>query len=814
MFCLRSIAWCCLMFVTPVAVGQVVPTDAAAAYSVRLNVTSELPAANVPMDPTIDFAALIARASACGVLDLNSIQIINRATNKPIPHTLNEEFNYGDRGRVLWLIEDPSHREFEIRFRTAAQRPPRVPQKHTPLIGVGDLLSYNAGVPRPVVLRFPSRLVDFTGDGKLDLVGALAHFYGPRSQNGGIVCYPGVGNADTFEFGDMLRVRYLEQLNDQEYQHFLGPYLMADVADLNRDGLQDILYTTTAKAARPGRRKDIHKYVSIFLNSGKRDNGGLPVFRAAGRLPLPSDRAGGYWWGPIRAVDLNQDGALDLVVGRLFAGQAAPRPDTTCFFLENTNPLGWPLQLAEPVQIDCGRQACFYDVDNDGLLDAVGMQRDPRAETPYRGDVVTWRRNEGGDPPKFGRGNRFSGLDLRYCQFVSAVETETVRGLLLGDLRNHGVVFLEHVASAAGQPTFRRRELLSDSAQVAAGDQASPYPCDWEGDGDWDFVVGGGNGWPQVIINEGSNSQPAFAKPRQILSQGRPIRVFMSQVFPGIRGYYHDMGYPFPSYIDWDADGLPDLMMPNITNRIFWYRNEGTRQRPKFGPRRQIQVDGYPETPARLAATAKLLGAGTQKWSKRMLDPNSPFGWRARAGFGDLTGDGLMDMVHADGRSRNPSGYADVYALFVQYRDAQGEMRLRRDRVITLPDGSPLKAPVAITSQALVTDWDGDGLLDLICHMGPANTKCQPMFVRNIGTRQDPRFDYPAVIACWGEPLFDLMKHGPYWAMHDFDQDGRQDLLAGGCYGNYALYRRTALEMDARPKIELGAVRALSPDHD
>ena len=30
-------------------------------------------------------------------------------------------------------------------------------------------------------------------------------------------------------------------------------------------------------------------------------------------------------------------------------------------------------------------------------------------------------------------------------------------------------------------------------------------------------------------------------------TEGRPIRIFMSQVFPGIRGYFHDMGYPFPS---------------------------------------------------------------------------------------------------------------------------------------------------------------------------------------------------------------------------------------------------------------------------
>ena len=163
-----------------------------------------------------------------------------------------------------------------------------------------------------------------------------------------------------------------------------------------------------------------------------------------------------------------------------------------------------------------------------------------------------------------------------------------------------------------------------------------------------------------------------------------------------------------------------------------------------------------------------------------------------------------MDMVHADGRTRNHSGYADTYALFVQYRDSQGQLRLRRDQVIKHPDGKSLKGPGGITSQSLVTDWDCDGLLDIVCHWGQINTRTQPMFVRNIGTKTEPRFDDPKAICLWGEPLKGLVKHGPYWGIHDIDEDGKPDLLAGFGYGNYTFYRRTALEMKKRPKIRIG----------
>ena len=66
------------------------------------------------------------------------------------------------------------------RFRAEAKRPALAPQPFTPMIGVGDLIHYNAGTPRPSTLRWPSRLVDLTGDGRLALVGTLPHYYAPR----------------------------------------------------------------------------------------------------------------------------------------------------------------------------------------------------------------------------------------------------------------------------------------------------------------------------------------------------------------------------------------------------------------------------------------------------------------------------------------------------------------------------------------------------------------------------------------------------------------------------------------------------------
>jgi hypothetical protein len=250
-------------------------------------------------------------------------------------------------------------------------------------------------------------------------------------------------------------------------------------------------------------------------------------------------------------------------------------------------------------------------------------------------------------------------------------------------------------------------------------------------------------------------------------------------------------------------------MVPNVGNRIYWYKNIGTPSAPTFGPRLQVICDGYEETPERLAATAKALGRDTKEWKTFPLDvASSPFWWRARAGFGDLNGDGLVDLVTADAdTSTEAFPTAEGISLFVQYRDAGGHLKLRRDHVITLPDGSrAINVRYQPPSQTIVQDWDGDGLLDLIVNLGPTMKTC-PAVLRNIGSRTEPKFDFPKKLACYGEELTGIAKHGPYLGVGDMDGDGRPDLIASTEVGAYVFFRRTALDMDKAPATKLGKAR-------
>ena len=245
------------------------------AIALPVSITSQLPGPKVCADPFIDFAAQIEKSRRNGVLDPNSVQVINRSTGQVIPHSLSRHFQHGDKGRVQWVIEDPRHTAYEIRFHAVEKRPIAQSPRRVPLIGVGDLLHYNAAEPRPLGgLATLSRLVDLTGDGRADLVFAGMYTYEsgwPETRIpedwGGVFCRPRVGPADQLLFGDSIPLRYKLHRDDSAFHGFIAGYMHADVADMNRDGLPDLLFTTALKSSNPSRIKDVHRNVHFFLNS-------------------------------------------------------------------------------------------------------------------------------------------------------------------------------------------------------------------------------------------------------------------------------------------------------------------------------------------------------------------------------------------------------------------------------------------------------------------------------------------------------------------------------------------------------------------
>jgi len=110
------------------------------------------------------------------------------------------------------------------------------------------------------------------------------------------------------------------------------------------------------------------------------------------------------------------------------------------------------------------------------------------------------------------------------------------------------------------------------------GHGTSAVAFDWDDDGDFDLLLGdykGGGLYRQV--NEGSAREPSFTGSCvPVTAGGKPLVI--------------DGGLTTPRLVDWDGDGLTDLLVGGFGEDrgdgpgggVWWFRNAGTRSSPRF----------------------------------------------------------------------------------------------------------------------------------------------------------------------------------------------------------------------------------------
>ena len=709
---------------------------------------------------TLSLDEITATQDLTGAVDVASITVVDK-NGTAIPHALSESFNWSESGDISWVVAPNSTDTFEIRFTSTEKRRPFLGQEHTPRIGNGDLLRYNTNALRPVVVSYLSGLYDINRDGTRDVVGCWNYAYRPGAPWDGVIVYPGRG--DAFAVGELNHLRYE---SDKGPAFFSSIYMHAAMADLNGDGFLDVVYAPLTGDT-----------LQVFLHPGTQEAGAWPVYLPSITLPRPKGT-----WNPCRIVDLDEDGALDIVIG-------APGKAKETYWLRNTNPEGWPMALAEPLGLDVGEGVCFFDVDKDGRLDAVGLR--PAATKGVHEYEIIWQPRTVGDGPTFGEANVLTHVAPHFPTHLASVNDGPDQGLLVvHDVYQKVSLFPQ------GEDGFgAARTIQSRNAVMSLSDQAWPTFCDWDDDGDLDILVGGGYGWPRIVINSGTTEHPAYEEAQRIEAAGKAIRILRNEIL-GEPLHTHNMGYSYPVFADWDGDGLRDLIIPNETNRILWWKNVGSKNAPAFGPQQRLAVDGFEDSEA-----ARRRSAERALKSTYPQEEEQPFYWRTGAAVFDWNGDGLMDIATHDGAERK-------LTLFSQYRTAEGTLRLRKDRKFLLEDGRPIddqivKRAAHWTESFTPVDWDRDGLMDLMyACAGTRPADGSIYLLRNVGTAQEAVFAAPRTMTCFGEPI-KVTSHGPHPWAGDVDGDGFPDLVTCVEWSVYPWYRHAALELDGPPTYHL-----------
>lgn len=513
------------------------------------------------------------------------------------------------------------------------------------------------------------------------------------------------------------------------------------------------------------------------------------------KLPLPANvhpnKVRGNFW---RYVDFDGDGKMDLVVGAddwtEYGWDNAYTPDGKwtagplrgfVYVIRNTGTNDAP-NYEKPVQLMAGDKPaetygwpspCFADFKGNGKLDLIcGEFRDGFR---YFENIGT--RTE----PKYAPGRALRTSDGKPLVMDLEMITPTVLDwnkdgrpdLIVGD-EDGRVAFIENTGKTAadGNPQFLApRYFQQESDDVKCGALATPVGVDWDGDGAMDIVSGNSAGYVLFFKNLSGPGveKPKWAAPKYLEADGKVIR-FMAGPNGSIQGPAEaKWGYTTLSVADWDSDGLPDLIVNSILGKVVWFKNIGTRTDPKLAAAQPIEVEWDGTQPA-------LAWGWMRPEGKALLTQ-----WRTTPFAVDWNHDGLTDLVMLD---------HEGYLAFFERAKRDGKLvLLAPKRVLCDERGEPLRLSKGTAGKSgrrkiCITDWDGDGKLDLLLNSSSAN------FLRQVDARDGKWFfkdEGPLVKE-------NIEGHDVGPTVVDFNGDGVPDFLGGAEDGHFYYLRnpRTA----------------------
>lgn len=288
----------------------------------------------------------------------------------------------------------------------------------------------------------------------------------------------------------------------------------------------------------------------------------------------------------ILAFDATQDGLVDLVLGDVTY--------TNLTYLENSD--RGPVLVDSVVSVvtdfpanfggtaadlDNFPSAFYEDIDGDGIRDLLLSVNNPNVAINQE-SLWYYRNNGQDDLPVFellqtdflqdetidyGEGSAPALFDYNGDGLNDLVIG--TRGRYLGDavFKPSLALFLNTGTATDPEFTLADPDWLNVS-QVGLGQYVYPTFGDFDGDGDFDLLLGDASGKVFLFKNTaGVGNIPSYAPPVALMADGETIDVGQTST---------------PQLFDLNQDGLPDLIVGERNGNLNYFENSGTSQSPQF----------------------------------------------------------------------------------------------------------------------------------------------------------------------------------------------------------------------------------------
>ena len=147
------------------------------------------------------------------------------------------------------------------------------------------------------------------------------------------------------------------------------------------------------------------------------------------------------------------------------------------------------------------------------------------------------------------------------------------RDLLVGAGADGKVWFYRNTNTDANPMLTSGVTLLKSGSELNVGARATPYVHDWDEDGLPDLLCGDANGYVHLFKNTGTRQSPVYLKDVLILAGGSALNLSYRSVV---------------RVCDWDGDGVKDLLGSGSDNAA-WCRNTGDNSSPVLSSPTRLQ---------------------------------------------------------------------------------------------------------------------------------------------------------------------------------------------------------------------------------
>ncbi|MGZ0655428.1 hypothetical protein ACWPKS_07450 [Coraliomargarita sp. W4R72] len=714
---------------------------------------------------------------------IRSFRLVNLDTPEiHHPFRIDDSFYWSDTGTLRWSHPANASANYALYYDLNATNWDSSP-KSIPMVGNGDRLMLGEKDETHLLsgtLRGHLQAWDADGDGDLD----LWFQYGDLRETN-----------DEFRSGHY----YYENLGSEKPNVYAAPQLIirhyppyvelkrtnrAMLGDLDRDGAPDLLLINSTGA----------QWSEFEMQAGR------PVITAHHQIHLSEE----LLTKKPHLIDWDHDGTLELVFDNEvyeFEMQADNH------LVVNASPIATLEHQSESI-------VAFFDWENDGDWDIISEVKREVDEMPYRN----------------GRGGNVQRLTIPtveindgYNQFASPKEVKLYDGHEIDipgvffaptfvDYDNDGDVdmlwsndramigYNENITfDSLHTPLWRPTTFLQqERAYLDPGALAVPVFTDWDDDGDQDLIIGAAHEHIEYFENVGSQTEPIWRESQRMMADNAIISLRAGPYGSHQGPQENDWAYAQPKVVDWNGDGLKDLIVSGIDGRHRYFKNVGHPGRPKLTRWEYLKVDWADKEPQ------------FPDWLNYDLEGNELVtAHRSQAEIIDWDKDGQLDYITLD--------HTNHLALFRgQANNSATPNVLPGERIFKIdapyrhnvylaqatPEENYFKSKLNFfyfgrTSTSLV-DWDGDGDHDLIWNnlnsrlLENVTSDAQPQFVDRGNLLQEH-----------------LEAHNNTQDILDWDGDGKLDLFITTETGATHYFNRNYIDHLA-PQVQTSRVEAKS----